>query len=72
MPPMKSPNPHGSGDDVSLTHLAHRWQVRRREVRQLLQEGVLPFVDVRGQLRVPKDAIKRLERRPFHRRAMSK
>ena len=67
MAPMKCPSPHDPADvfedSLSLTHLAHRWQMHRRDVRHLLQSGTLPFVQIRNQLRVPLAAAKRYERR---------
>ena len=63
--PMKSPAHHAVSsalaDTMSLTHLAHRWEMSRREVRQLLQSGRLPFEEVEGQLRVPREAVMRYE-----------
>jgi excisionase family DNA binding protein len=61
MAPMKLPA-HGrasedSFDSYSLTHLAHLLHVTRRRIRQMLQKGDLPFVEVRGQIRVPRSAI---------------
>jgi hypothetical protein len=67
MAPMKCPSTHDSADvfadSLSLTHLAHRWQMHRRDVRHLLQSGALPFVQIRNQLRVPRTAATRYERR---------
>jgi len=66
MAPMKCPFQHEPADvfedNVSLTHLAHRWHLRRRDVRHLLQDGKLPFVQVRRQLRVPRAAVDEFER----------
>jgi excisionase family DNA binding protein len=66
MAPMKPPAPQRNDriSDVgySLTHLASRWRVSRRDVLHLLQEGELPFVEVDGQLRVPRSAVRKLER----------
>lgn len=66
MPPMKSPSKL-IGDSAlenshSLTHLAHRWGVSRRDVRQLLEQGKLPFIQFMGQLRVPEYAVRRFEK----------
>jgi len=65
MAPMKCPAQRepavGFEESYSLTHLAHRWGVSRREIRQLLQSGDLPFVQVAGQLRVPAAAIRKIE-----------
>jgi len=65
MAPMKSPTNHEAPadleDSITLTHLARRWKVSRREVRRLLQIGELPFVQVAGQIRVPVDAVRAKE-----------
>lgn len=45
---------------VSLTAAARRAGVPRREVRRLVQRGKLPFVQVRGQIRVPTSAVRKL------------
>ena len=66
MAPMKAPSHRTLSEDlaqsVSLTHLAGRWGVSRKEIRQLLQEGRLPFIQIGGQLRVPADAVAQAER----------
>lgn len=66
MAPMKCPSRHEPVDmfqeSYSLTHLAHRWNMHRREVRHLLQTGQLPFVQVEKQLRVPRAAVVEYER----------
>jgi excisionase family DNA binding protein len=65
MAPMKCPARNEPADvfqdSFTLTHLARRWHVHRREVRQLLQTGQLPFVQVSGQLRVPRAAVAEFE-----------
>ncbi len=65
MAPMKCTARRASDDDYqesySLTHLAHRWGVSRRRVRQLLQSGDLPFMQVEGQLRVSAAAVRMIE-----------
>ena len=65
MAPMKCPAERAPADEFedsySLTHLAHRWRVPRKVIRQLLQEGELPFVQVEGQLRVPAASIRKIE-----------
>jgi len=67
MAPMKRPveldEQSDFHDSCSLTHLAHRWGVSRREVRRLLQQGKLPFVEVLRQLRVPRSAVESFELR---------
>jgi hypothetical protein len=49
-------------DSLSLTHLARRWRMHRRDVRHLLQTGALPFLQIRNQLRVPRAAATQYER----------
>ncbi|MGI9429633.1 MAG: hypothetical protein ACR2NM_13305 [Bythopirellula sp.] len=65
MAPMKCPAERRPADEFedsySLTHLAHRWRVPRKVIKQLLQEGELPFVQVEGQLRVPAASIRKIE-----------
>jgi len=65
MAPMKCPSPRQPADECdesySLTHLAKRWGVPRRAIRQLLQTGELPFVQIEGQLRVPAEAVRAIE-----------
>ena len=51
-----------SNDTFSLTQLARRWEISRRKVRQLLQQQRLPFIQIRGELRVPRRAVQRYER----------
>ena len=67
MAPMKCPSPDDPtdlfADSLSLTHLAHRWHMHRRDVRRLLQTGDLQFVQIRNQLRVPRTAATQYERR---------
>ena len=61
MAPMKLPAHERVGEDpfasYSLTHLARLLHVTRRRIRQMLQQGELPFVEVHGQIRVPRTAI---------------
>ncbi len=65
MAPMKCPSRRQPADEFeesySLTHLAHRWGVSRRTIRQLLQTGEVPFLQVEGQLRVPTEAVRAIE-----------
>jgi hypothetical protein len=67
MPPMRRPSSsdtaHQNGSSYSLTHLARRWNLSRREIRQMLQRGDLPFEQVMGQFRVPCQAVKRIEKK---------
>ena len=66
MAPMKRPaetEQHDPFEDShSLTHLAQRWHMPRRKIRDLLKSGTLPFVDLEGQLRVPDPAVQAFER----------
>lgn len=66
MAPMKAPSHRELAEELeksySLTHLAHRWGVSRKAVRQLLQDGELSFFEIDGQLRVPAQAVEHLER----------
>ncbi|MEM9351671.1 MAG: hypothetical protein AAGA92_01535 [Planctomycetota bacterium] len=61
MPPMKKPS-RGGRSLHSLTHLAKRWTMTRREVRRLLQSGRIGFEQVCGELCVPEDEVRRFER----------
>ncbi len=65
MPPMRRPVEREASEaaepSYSLTHLAKRWNKSRREVRQMLQHGELPFEQVDGQIRVPCQAVERFE-----------
>lgn len=65
MSPMKpdqsKPNPH-LADTLSLTQLARRLNVSRTEVRRLLGQQSLDFVQVRGHFRVPLTEIRKYER----------
>ncbi len=67
MSPMRRPanfatSPVDEGS-CSLTHLAHRWNKSRREIRQMLQHGELPFEQVNGQIRVPCQAVQEFEKK---------
>jgi excisionase family DNA binding protein len=42
---------------LSLATVARRVGVPRREIRRMIQHGKLPFVQVLGQIRVPRSAI---------------
>lgn len=63
MAPMKRPVAADPDDTISLTALARRWHIKQREVRWLLGNGAMPFVQLRGHIRVPRDAVAELERR---------
>ena len=62
MAPMKTVRKSRPGESVndtfSLSQLAKRWNISRRQVRQLLQSRQLPFVQIRGELRVPQAAVR--------------
>jgi len=45
-----------------LAELARRWKISRKELRRLLAEQRLDFVQIRGRLRVPVDEAERFER----------
>ena len=66
MAPMKSPVRHSFGGlsegSFSLTHMSRRWNISRRQLRHLLQTRQLPFIQVRGQFRVPCSAVFEFER----------
>jgi hypothetical protein len=60
MPPMRKPAP--ASDDpwrhtLSIDTYARRHQLTVGEVRQLLGSGQLPFVQIRGQIRVASQRI---------------
>lgn len=59
MPRMKKPAP--PRDDpwrstLPIAAFAHRRGLSPRQVRRLLASGRLPFIEVRGQIRVPRAA----------------
>lgn len=60
MPRMKKPaaTPAEFHETVSLKRLAGAWDMPRRQVRRLVQQGRLPFVEVMGQIRVPANQAK--------------
>jgi hypothetical protein len=66
MAPMKRPAEQRRIDELgtthSLGHLANRWRCTRHEVRKMLAEGRLPFVDILGEIRVPEEAVRWYER----------
>ncbi len=67
MAPMKR-EPTGRQADlaatVSVPRLARRWHTSVRQVRKLLAQRQMDFVQIAGQIRVPKLEIERLERQP--------
>ncbi|NQU26158.1 MAG: helix-turn-helix domain-containing protein [Candidatus Nealsonbacteria bacterium] len=66
MVPMK-PQPRRRDPDLagslSLDQLARRWQVSRKQIRHLLGQQELRFVQIRGALRVPLDEVERYEKK---------
>ena len=65
MAPMKRPAVTETDDTLSVAALAHRWHMKRREVRRLLGAGRLPFIQLRGRIRVPRTAVLRHEQGNF-------
>jgi len=59
-PRRRDPDLAGS---LSLDQLARRWDCTRKHVRHLLGHGELPFLQIRGQIRVPIVEIERYEAR---------
>ncbi|REJ67495.1 MAG: DNA-binding protein [Planctomycetota bacterium] len=62
MSPMKSPAAERRdelGDSLSLAAVARELRVPAKEVRHLLAERRLDFVQICGQLRVPRAALAR-------------
>lgn len=55
MPRMKPPRTKTGPyqETLSLGALAKRWRLPRRQVRRLIQQGRLGFVEVQGRIRVP-------------------
>jgi len=54
-------DPHLAGT-LSLDQLARRWKISRKQVRRLLAQQVLNFVQIRGRLRVPLEEVERYEK----------
>ena len=57
--PMRPPG-HGQSPfrgTVSLSRAARLWNLPRREVRRLVQQGKLPFIQVMGRIRVPRSVL---------------
>ena len=69
MPPMKRPASHRRCTSLPLEAVARRCGLTRRQVRRLLQQGKLPFEQVRGQLRVPVESLQQLEAPRMHLRS---
>ncbi|MEM9185643.1 MAG: hypothetical protein AAGB00_04020 [Planctomycetota bacterium] len=60
MPPMKKPTRHTHeefAETLSLPLAARELGVSHHELRRRLGRGELPFVQVRGRIRVPKNAL---------------
>lgn len=57
MAPMRKPAPQTRERTLSIDAYARRCHLTPREVRTLLGTGQLPFVQVRGQIRVPVEAM---------------
>ncbi len=47
---------------LSLDQLARRWHKSRKEVRWLLADRIVDFVQIRGHVRVPKQQVEQYER----------
>ena len=45
-----------------LAQVARRWQISQRELRRMLGDQQLSFVQIRGKFRVPVREVKRIER----------
>ena len=65
MPPMKSPakeNKSPFAGTVSLEYLAKCWPLSVKQIRQLLANQELAFIQIKGSLRVPKKDAEQYER----------
>ncbi len=47
---------------LSLAQVARRWNISQRELRRMLGDQQLDFVQIRGRFRVPVTEVKRIER----------
>ena len=47
---------------LSVAQVARRWRISQRELRRMLGDQRLGFVQIRGRFRVPVTEVKRLER----------
>jgi len=65
MVPMK-PQPRRRDPELagslSLDQLARRWQIPRKQIRRLLGDQKLRFVQIRGSFRVPLEEVERYEK----------
>lgn len=60
MAPMRKPAPPSDDpwrNTLSIDAYARKHQLTPREVRHLLGTGQVPFVQLRGQIRIPPEAI---------------
>ena len=65
MAPMKKPTQHVAdefADTISLPTAANQLGVSTRELKRRLGGGEMPFVQVRGRIRLPKKAIAKQKR----------
>jgi hypothetical protein len=61
MPPMHPPHgppPEWLTDTASLDETARHWRLSRERLKALLGTGRIPFVQVRGEIRVPREELK--------------
>lgn len=62
MPPMRKPSraelPEFTGT-LSLARAARELGIKQRQLRELLGNGKIPFVQVRGKFRIPERALVR-------------
>jgi len=60
---MKRPAQHDekSEPSLSLLQVARRWGASRRHIRRLLQQGKLPFEQIRGRLCIPLQSVRKYE-----------
>lgn len=68
MAPMKKPTPQTLPEfaqTMSLDAAADKLGVSRPELRRQLGNGQLPFVQVRGHIRVPKEAVEMAKESAF-------
>lgn len=65
MPPMRPPAKLRAAwvGTHSLEDLAKRWSMPPSELRRLLAQQTLNFVQIRGCLRVPEEDVRRYEQR---------
>ncbi|MBN1589653.1 MAG: hypothetical protein JW888_09070 [Pirellulales bacterium] len=63
MSPMKRPAPADKvlENTLSLTQVSRRLEISRACLRRILGTEELDFVEIRGRIRVPADALRRYE-----------